>query len=127
MTRMMLAAIRLPLFVVLGGALLWMVSVAATPATIAFANALVAFLTVIVLPLALKYVKLDGAAMAALTYAASFVIAFGAALLSGELSLSALNGGSFTAILTFSSALFGVQQVVFQMIKDHPVAGKLVT
>ena len=105
---------------------LWFLLTAASAQTVNIANGLVTFLVIVVLPVVAKYVKLDGPAMAALVYVLSFAVALVAALLSGELSLSSLNGASIVQVLMFATALYGVQQVVFQLIKDHSTLGALV-
>jgi hypothetical protein len=107
-------------------ALIWLMVTAADASTVQIANALVVFLTIIVLPIVLRFVKISGPLMAAITYAASFAIAAIAAFLSGELQLSQLSAGSTADLFVFVSTLYAVQQLVFQMIKDHPVAGALV-
>ncbi len=107
-------------------ALIWLVVTGASADTIQIANAITTFVVIVVLPLLLKYVKLDGPMMAGVTYAVSFAIALVAALLSGELQLSQLNGGSAADLFAFATALYGIQQLVYAAIKDHAVAGALV-
>lgn len=107
-------------------ALIWMLVTGAAGDTVQIANAIATFSIIVVLPLVLKYVKLDGPMMAAVTYALSFGIALVAGLLSGEFQVSQLNGSSAADLLAFATALYGVQQLVYAAIKDHPVAGALV-
>jgi hypothetical protein len=106
--------------------IVWVVITAATASTVAAANAITTFLILIAWPLVAKYVKLDGPQMAAVVYVGSFVIALAAALISGELALGSLSGGDAAHVWLFATTLYGVQQVVFGLVKDNPVVGKLV-
>jgi len=98
-----------------------LVITAATGDAAQVANALAAAV-IILSPLLLKYVKLDGPTMVAVSYIAALVIAAAALLLSGQAQVDPSSAGS---VLAFATALFGLQQVVFQVFKDHPLAGPL--
>jgi hypothetical protein len=102
-------------------AMIWLLNVAASGNAASVANAL-AGLAIILSPLALKYVKLDGPTMVAVSYLTALVIAAAALLLSGEAKFDPSSTGS---VLAFTTALFGLQQIVFQVFKDHPLAGPL--
>jgi len=77
---------------------------------------------VLLSPLALKYVKLDGPTMVAVSYLTALVIAAVALALTGQAKVDPSSAGS---VLAFATALFGLQQVIFQVFKDHPFAGPL--
>lgn len=109
------------LFIVLALVGIWLLTVAATGDAASIANAL-AGVAIILSPLALRYVKVDGPTMVAISYVVAFVIAAAALLLSGQAGLNASSAGS---VLAFATAAFGVQQLVFQAFKDSSTVGPL--
>lgn len=82
----------------------------------------VAGVAIILSPLALRYVKLDGPSMVAASYLAALVIAAAALLLSGQAKFDPSSIGSVGA---FATAAFGIQQIVFQSLKDSKQIGPL--
>lgn len=99
----------------------WTVLTAAAGDAASIANAL-ATAVVILSPFVLKFVKLDGPTMVAVSYVAALVIGAAALLLSGEAKLDI---SSAPSVLAFATALWGLQQLVFQIFKDHPAAAPL--
>jgi len=109
----------LALLCVLG--IIWLFVVAAAGDAASIANAL-AGIAIVLSPLALRFVKLDGPTMVAVSYVVAFVIAAAALLLSGQAKLDPSSVGS---VLAFATAAFGVQQLVFQAFKDSSTVGPL--
>lgn len=104
--------------------LLVMVFVLVTAATgdaAQIANA-IAGVVILLSPLALKYVRLDGATMVAVSYLLALLIAAAALLLSGQ---AQPDFSSAASVLAFATALFGLQQIVYQAFKDHPATAPL--
>lgn len=88
-----------------------------SPVTLAVATT-IALVFAAVSPAALRYVKLDGPTMAAVSYLVALAIALGAGLLTGELSFSR---DSAVVVLLGSGATWSVQQAVYKIL--WPAAG----
>lgn len=74
-----------------------------------------AMLAAMLSPLVLKYVKLDGLSMSAISYLAALVIAVLASLATGDLRL---DRNSLLAVLGGSTAFWAVQQAVYVLFKQ---------
>lgn len=109
------------LFVVLVFAALVLLTIAAIGSSVQIANAL-ATVAILVSPLFLKYVKVDGPTMLAIAYAVAFVIAAVSGYASGEFKP---DFSSLPALLGSATVLFGVQQLVFGAFKDSEKVGPL--
>jgi len=112
---------RVPALVVLVLLVLWLALTAATGSSVQFANA-IATVVILLSPLALKHVKLDGPTMTAVAYLVAFLIAAVAGYASGEYHP---DFSSVPALLASSTLLFGVQQLVFSLLKDNASIGPL--
>lgn len=66
-------------------------------------------------PLALRYVRLDGLQMAAVSYLVSLAITVGAALLTGDLHF---DRASLLTVLGGSAGFWTVQQAVFKVLQQ---------
>ena len=81
-----------------------------TSATVAYGLATV---LVILSPLVLRYLPMDGLTMSAVSYVVSFVLSLGAFWLTGDLHL---DKASLLAVLGGSAPFWSVQQGVFKIL-----------
>ena len=72
-------------------------------------------------PFVLKLVPVQGSWMLLITAVTSLVIAIVGELVSGELSLSALQSADPGTLYVTFGTTFGVTQLVFAYFKDHPL------
>lgn len=91
----------------------WLANAAPTPSASQVAMTL-ALLATVASPFLLKYVKLDGFAMSALTYGVALLIALVSSWLVGDLSLSR---ASALAVLGGSTSVWAIQQGVYALFK----------
>lgn len=81
----------------------------------------IAGIVMVVVPLVLKFIPLDGAKMVLLSMATAIAVAVGSGFLSGEVTTSSFNGPN---LLITVAALWAVSQAVFQLFKDTRVFGQ---
>jgi hypothetical protein len=100
---------------------------AAAPDSTTVAVNIITVLLMLAAPfLPLAQFHLDGPKMVLLSMGVAFIVALGAQLITGDLRASDLQGGVGPLFLEFGK-LWGIQQGVFQLIKDHPTVGPLLT
>lgn len=90
------------------------------------ANAIAGFVIVVIAPLGLKYVKLDGPTMVWVSYLTAFLVAGIALLASGQVKWPP-DFSSVANVVAIGTAAWGLQQLVYQNFKDHGIVGPLVT
>jgi hypothetical protein len=120
-------AVRFPILLVLILAIALTLTAAAPPDSTTLAVNIAAAILAIGVPfLPLAQLHLDGPKMYAVSAVAAFVIAVGASLLTGDLKVADLQGGTLPLLEKFT-IIFTASQSVFQLFKDHATVGPYLT
>jgi hypothetical protein len=117
---------RIPLLLVIS--LLAVLSVlGAGPTSAEVATNIVTVLLMVIAPfLPLAHLHLSGPQMVLASMASAFIVAIAAQLITGDLKTSDLQGGIGPLLFEFGK-LWAIEQGVFQLLKDSPTVGPLLT